>query len=273
MQYYILITCWYLRTKTATFLPVGRGDVMSCPWSVLHISCSILVGGGCGIGKLQHRLQFDCGFKLGCGDVSFLCFFNIVFIWWEVIKSVIMQVMYVMYKVIKTQAGSVAGKCMCGAVVISSESGYHSDAIEVSTSCSPHSLSLSPGSCGLHDGLHFSPGNGKYTCAHIRMHTCTHKHAHTQTHAHTQRHTQPHTQACTCACMNCISNVCLSTCSICIVPIGTDYLCQAKFIQPLSGQYTKSLSLRLINSWHISLRSQCVLNYFFLHSSVTFVNY
>ncbi|KAK2179254.1 hypothetical protein NP493_502g00034 [Ridgeia piscesae] len=40
------------------------------------------------------------------------------------------------------------------------ESGYHSDAIEVSTSCSPHSLSLSPGSCGLHDGLHFSPGNG-----------------------------------------------------------------------------------------------------------------
>ena len=84
------------------------------------------------------------------------------------------------------------------------------------------------------------------TRAHI--YTCTQKHAHTQTHAHTQRHTQPHTQACTCACMNCIFNVCLSTCSICIVPIGTDYLCQAKFIQPLSGQYTKSLSLRLINS-------------------------
>lgn len=40
------------------------------------------------------------------------------------------------------------------------ESGYHSDVVEVSTSCSPRSLSLSPGSCGLHDGLHFSPGNG-----------------------------------------------------------------------------------------------------------------
>ena len=44
-------------------------------------------------------------------------------------------------------------------------------------SCSPRSLSLSPGSCGLHDGLHFSPGNGK--CTHINMLACAHAHTHT----------------------------------------------------------------------------------------------
>ena len=82
--------------------------------------------------------------------------------------------MYIMYEVIKQDLLEVN---ICSAVVISSESGYHSDAIEVSTSCSPHSLSLSPGSCGLHDGLHFSPGNGKYTCTqpHAGTHLCMHE--------------------------------------------------------------------------------------------------